>query len=206
MIGIYGGSFDPIHLGHLGVAAVAMQTLALQQLIFMPVGIPPHRHSSHASAQVRLRLLQIALTNQPDYLISRYEIEQPTTSWTINTLQHFHIVHGDAPLCLIMGSDAFKQIHRWRHWRELLDHACMLIVHRAGDAADLNTELQQYYLCHKRDIATITTNGNGILWIDAALPDISSTQVRQAIANGDDLYSLLPPAVADTIINEKIYR
>lgn len=211
MIGVYGGSFDPVHLGHLGVASAALSSLNLDQVIFVPNGQPPHRDNSVAGNENRLRLLQMALRDFPKFEIDDHEINKPSTSWTIETLEYFREQWPQEAVCLIVGSDAFRHIDSWHRWQELLDFAHIQVVSRKGDSEALPRVVQEYLKSHQvDDLNSIQfvqgqTFSGAIQWLDADVPGVSSTEVRTAIQSGANLTALLPEIVASTITEEKIY-
>ena len=214
MLGLYGGGFDPVHRGHLGVAAAAFAVLPRgSRVVFIPTGAPPHRPAAVATAAQRLRMLRAALAGRAGYALSEYEIAAANAgavSWSARTVRHFRRQHPDQALCLIMGSDAFKRLDSWRSWRALARDAGILVVGRGGDNAPLNATLRRHYLRHKVDaaaaLAPAPPAAGGILWINAAIPAVSSTEVRAAAAAGRDLRPLVPRPVADIIRDERLYR
>ncbi len=211
MIGLYGGAFDPVHLGHLGVAEVAGRQSGLERIIFVPTGKPPHRDGPHASAEDRLRLLQAAVSGSDRHFISDFEIKKPSKSWTIETLEHFYRRYSRQTLCLIMGSDAFGKIDAWHLGNEILNFSHIMVVNRAGDNHRLSAVVAEYYRRHKvAELPESLTDKNGrsrggILWVDAEVPGVSSTLVRRKIRSGAGLASLLPSAVETLIRDENIY-
>ena len=212
MIGLYGGAFDPVHLGHLGVVEAAGRQVNLERIIFVPTGNPPHRGSPHASAGDRFRLLQAAVSDCDRCTVSDFEIRKPSKSWTIDTLKYFYHHHGQQTLCLIMGSDAFGGIDGWYRGDQILNYCHIMVVSRAGDHHRPGGATARYYEHHRvaqlPESLTVENDRpqGSILWIDAEVPDISSTLVRQRVRSGHELASLLPPAVEALIRDENIYR
>jgi len=201
MIGIFGGTFDPVHLGHLLLAKAAAKHLSLQRVIFVPLGLPPHRDLPRVSPQSRVNMLQAALADYPDFEISTVEFDKASPSWTVQTLAHFCSEMPDETFCLLMGSDAFRSINQWYHWQSLLDYCHLVVVSRAGDESELDSEVAGYLAQNRlSSLQEITDDsGGGIYWLEAEIPDISSTLVRHRVDADEPLTGLLPPAVESLI-------
>ena len=201
MIGIFGGTFAPVHLGHLLLARAAADHLGLQRVIFVPLGLPPHRDLPKASPQSRVNMLQAALTDSPDFEVSTVEIDRPSPSWTVHTLEHFCDEMPDETFCLLMGSDAFRSINQWYQWQSLLDYCHLVVVSRAGDKTELGSEVAAYLARHRCTSLYDITDGctGGIYWLEADIPDISSTLIRHRVDADEPLTGLLPPAVESLI-------
>ena len=207
MIGIFGGTFDPVHLGHLGLADVVTDCLGLDRVIFVPAGLPVHRGLPKASRQSRVRMLQAALTDFPNFGISTVEVDKSSPSWTVDTLQYFCSEIPGETFCLLIGSDAFKSINQWYRWDSLLDYCHLVVVSRAGDTVELSSELVVYL--EKNQLVCLHDMINrchgGIYWLQATIPDISSTQVRQCASAHESLAGLLSPAVESLIKKHGYY-
>jgi len=206
MIGIFGGTFDPVHLGHLALANTAYEHCQLQKIIFVPLGTPSHRGMPKVSSQSRVKMLGSAISGHAEYEISTIEIEKSSPSWTVETLEHFRHEMPDETFCLLIGSDAFKAINTWYRWQSLLDYCHLVVVSRAGDDAVLNIEvadfLEQHRIFSLHDM--VDDDHGGIYWLEEEILDVSSTRVRQSIAAGESLTALLPSAV-EKLIKENGY-
>ena len=207
MIGIFGGTFDPVHFGHLGLAEVAYKSLNLQRVIFVPIGIPPHRDMPQVSPQARVNMLQAAVRSYPDFEISTVEVDKESPSWTVNTLAHFADHTPGETLCLLMGADAFRPINEWYQWRSLLDYGHLVVVSRAGVRFELSDEVAVFL--EQNQVTSLPeqiVNGKGnILWLEADVVDVSSTRVRQAIEARESLEQLLPASVEQLIRDNGYY-
>jgi nicotinate-nucleotide adenylyltransferase len=131
-IGIFGGTFDPIHFGHLRTAFELLQALRLHEMRFMPAGNPPHREVTVASAPVRLAMVQAATQGQPGFVVDDREIRREGLSYSVDTMRTLRADFPDHSLCLIVGMDAFLGLPKWHQWRELLDLAHLVVAHRPG--------------------------------------------------------------------------
>ncbi len=204
MIGILGGSFDPIHYGHLRTAHELARVLELTQLRFIPAAHPPHRAPPIAAAADRLKMLQLAIAAEPGFVADDRELRRAGPSYTILTLESLHAEPGNRPLCLIMGMDAFLGLDRWHRWQELWTYAHIVVLPRPGSVAQDLPAWAQPRLC--KDANALTQHPAGRLWIQAVTPqDISSTWIRAALARGESVADWLPPAVLRYIEANHIY-
>lgn len=206
MIGIFGGTFDPVHLGHIGLANAALGHLHLRKIIFVPLGIPPHRDMPQVSSRARVTMLRAAIKPYAQFEVSTVEVEKESPSWTVKTLSYFASRLTNETLCLLMGSDAFKPINEWYQWRSLLNYAHIVVVSRAGTKVELCDEVAEFL--KKNRVASLpqrlAEEGGKILWLEADVVDVSSTRVRQTIRQGGVLKHLLPQAV-ENLIRENGY-
>ena len=131
-IGIFGGTFDPIHYGHLRTAFELLQALRLTEVRFMPAGNPPHRESPVANAEVRLQMVMAATEGQHGFLVDDREIRREGPSYSVDTLATLRAEHPDRSLCLIVGMDAFLGLPKWYQWREILQLSHVVVAHRPG--------------------------------------------------------------------------
>src|SRR5262245_12412890 len=131
-LGLFGGTFDPIHYGHLRTAFELWQALGLAEVRFMPTGSPPHREQTHASAGHRLAMVKAAVAGQPAFTVDDREVRRSGVSYSVDTLAELRAEHPDRSLCLLLGMDAFLGLPNWHRWRELLDLAHIVVAHRPG--------------------------------------------------------------------------
>ena len=205
MIGIFGGTFDPVHLGHIGLASAVHERLHLQKVIFVPLGIPPHRDTPQESPQARVNMLRAAIEPYDYFELSTVEVEKESPSWTAETLSCFAQQLPNETLCLLMGSDAFKPINEWYQWRSLLDYGHIVVVSRVGDDIELSAEVAEFLARYRvTSLPQDSTGGGRILWLETDVVDVSSTRVRQVISEGGELSDLLPQAV-EFLIRENGY-
>lgn len=210
MLGIYGGTFDPIHNGHLRTALEVKEALGLDEIRLIPSQIPPHRGTPGATPEQRLALLQAALTDaEPGFRIDTRELERPGPSYMVDTLASIRTEIGPAqPLCLIVGLDAFLNLHHWHRWRHLLELAHIVAMRRPGATPVFVDELQA--LLNERltpDAGVLRTRANGAIhFVEVSQLDISATRIRSAIAAGLSARYLLPDAALRLIRELGLYR
>jgi len=136
MIGVFGGTFDPVHYGHIRPALSVKQALGLSELRFIPNRIPPHRAKPWLSAEQRLALLHTAVDGIEGVVVDERELQREGPSYMVDTLASLHDEHPDEGLCLIIGMDAFLDIDRWYQWQRLFDYALLVVTHRPGFVVD----------------------------------------------------------------------
>ena len=206
-IGIFGGTFDPIHYGHLRTAFEMLQALEFGEVCFVPSGDPPHRGETFADAELRLEMVRVATVNQPGLLVDDRELRRDGPSYTIDTLESFREEQGDTPIGLIVGMDAFLGFTSWYRWDEILDMAHIVVAHRPGwKAPDIGAlgELITEHGTHR--IEDLHANRNGYIHIHAVTQlEIASTEIRELVAAGRDPRFLMPDAVRDVILNTNCY-
>lgn len=209
MIGILGGTFDPIHFGHLRPALDCLQGLGLEQVRFIPLGVAVHRPQPAASAADRMAMTEVAIAGQPCLHADPRELTRQGESFTVDTLVSLRADLGpDRPLCLLVGSDAFAGFLNWHRPMEILALAHLVVMRRPGHTPDLTPALRG--LCRERSgegAAMLANAPSGrIQFQDVTQVDISSTRIRQLIATGMSPRYLLPDAVLAYIERAGIYR
>ncbi len=211
----YGGTFDPVHQGHIEIARAARD--ALDTLIaFMPAADPPHRDPPGANAQQRAAMLELAIAGERGLQVDRRELRRDGRSWSIDTVRTLRAeLGGDAPIVLLVGADSFIGLPTWKHWRALLDLVHFVVAERLGsplDAALTEAALPETLAKAvalrwvKSPLALSTAPGGRILRLQQPLQPHSATDIRQRIASGQPWRHLLPAAVADYIEQQGLYR
>ncbi len=206
-LAIFGGTFDPVHIGHLRSAIEVREALACDELRFVPCHQPPHRAEPGASSAQRLRMLELAIAGEPHLAIDAREIERDGPSYTIDTLTELRgEVGAQCALHLVVGMDAFAQLHTWRRWRELLDIANIVVVQRPvnvllerGPVADLLRARRATL-----DEAKHTPHG-AIAVVELTQLPISATAIRELIRAQRSPRYLLPDAVWQFIRDNRLY-
>ena len=208
-IGVLGGTFDPIHFGHLDAAEAARTALDLDEIRLLPLHDPPHRSASPmANAFHRFALVALAIEDRPAYRVSEMELVRPGHSYTADSLRAMH-AEGWTPsqIFFILGADAFAEISSWREFPAVLDGAHFIVIARPGtslEAAIARTpELRRRF---HRPEETIPSDGNTrIILVEARTRDISSTTIRARVMARESIADLVPAAVARHIVVHHLY-
>lgn len=210
-IGILGGTFDPIHAGHLEVAAIAHRALSLDTLAFMPSMTPAHRASQpQASAFHRFAMVALAIAAHDDLTASDDELRTEGPSYTSDTLLRLHAMgFASTELFFVLGSDAFSEITAWHGYPEVLEDAHFVVVTRTGTTlADIQRRMPELAprIIHADALAGNRDGTTRIVVAAARTPDVSSTEIRRRVASGESLTGLTPPAVIRHIGRHGLYR
>ncbi len=202
MIGIFGGTFDPIHIGHLCTVADVQQALALEQVRIVPLCSPSHRPPPTASTEQRLRMLEAAIASNPGFTVDDREVKREGTSYTVDTLKSLKREFGDdQTLCLIIGSDAFAHLPGWRQPEMILKLAHLIIMHRPREP------IAGHFIDHQTNdpLALKLKKSGCILTQPVTQLDISSSNIRQRLKRGEIPRYLVPKGVLEIISHERIY-
>lgn len=207
-IGIFGGTFDPIHYGHLRPALDVAEALDLAEVRFIPSGRPPHRGQPVASPELRLEMVRAAVAPEPRFVVDEREIHADRPSYSVTTLESLRRERPDTPLCLIVGMDAFLGLAGWHRWRQLLDLAHLVVAHRPGWHLQAEGELSTLVAAHQlHDPAGLHEVPAGHIFLQTVIQlEISSTAIREIVAAGGDVRYLLPEAVRELIVTAGCYR
>ena len=206
MIGIYGGTFNPVHHGHLRTALEVKELFNLEQLRLIPCRMPPHRDEPDVSGEMRMQMLKLAIAGTPGLQIDRRELEREGASYMVDTLQSLsEELGGDKALALFIGSDAFAGLESWHQWRRLFHYAHIVVMTRPGFSRQQLPDFFSRRLVDNREL--LQTRSNGCLFFQAVtLLDISATQIRRIIAAGGNPQFLLPESVLAFIRQNKLYQ
>jgi len=212
-IGILGGTFDPIHYGHLRLAEEMLELANLSQIRFIPAGTPPHRDEPQVSAQHRSAMLRLAIADQPAFVLDAREVGRSGKCYTVDTLRELRAELGALqPLCLLMGGDAFLQLNTWHEWERLFELAHIVVGYRPGftPGERIHTaapELQSHYrqrLCAAQVLSQKPAGGIAELAIPKL--EISATLIRTRVAENRSIRYLLPNPVAGYIHQHQLYK
>ncbi len=208
MIGIYGGTFDPVHYGHLRTAFEVKESVLLDEVWLVPCRQPPHRSAPEITAEDRLSLLRAAVHDGGDFRIDTRELEREGPSYMFDTLSAIRTQIGARPLCLILGMDAFLELPGWYRWRELLDLAHIIVMQRPALDGQCSAELLA--IVGERAAAepeALRHCPAGLLFFQPVTQlDISGTRIRRLLKEGKSPRYLLPDDVLDIILAEGFYR
>jgi nicotinate-nucleotide adenylyltransferase len=203
-VGIFGGTFDPIHYGHLRPAQEAVQQLALAELRFVPAAQPPHRPPPQASAAQRLAMVELAIRDLPALRVDDRELRRGGLSYTVLTLESLRAELGNTPLCLLIGADQFRSFETWHRWQEIPDLAHLVVLSRPGAPPGNLPAWAHSRLCD--DFSALRAAPSGRLaFLSVSPQDISATQIRAALARGESVQGLLPEVVLDYIRTNQVY-
>lgn len=204
---IFGGTFDPVHRGHLGAAREVQDRLSADSLDFLPAGEPPHRAGTHAPPAERLRMLELALADDPGLGIDTRELERAGPSYMVHTLASLRAEHPDDALALILGQDALNGLDRWYDWRRVPELAHLVVLTRPDESPSYGDELAEILLPRiVSDPATLRREAAGAVLPLAVTPrPISSTLIRERIDDPEALRELVPDSVAEHIERAGLY-
>lgn len=213
LLACYGGSFDPVHLGHLAVARAVRDGLGAE-VALLPAADPPHKAGTGATAMQRVRMLELAVQGESGLRVDALELERDGPSWTIDTAALLRVRQGpERPIAWVVGGDSLHQLDTWRRWRNLFDHVHMLAVARPGApvgardiairAPAVARELEARW-CDPATLAESPAGGFAVLELPELRPE-SSTEVRRLVAAGGAWEAMLPPAVAAYVRETRLY-
>lgn len=212
-LGILGGTFDPIHYGHLRLAEEVGESLNLEHVYLIPAALPPHKGQRRVSSfSQRLEMTRIASAESPRLKVLDLEGRREGFSYSIETLKIFHaMVHPDLDLHFVLGMDAFLEIETWKDFRNLFNYAHFVVIQRPGFPSDV---LESFLLTlgvnfRKKDREGnrfLSPSGYEVISMEATLMDISSTKIREKVAAGKSIRFLVPEAVRAYINTNRLYR
>ncbi|MBD1228715.1 nicotinate-nucleotide adenylyltransferase [Xenorhabdus griffiniae] len=207
---LFGGTFDPIHYGHLRPVEALAHLVGLKQVILLPNHVPPHRPQPEATAQQRLEMVRLAVRDNPLFTVDTRELERQAPSYTIETLKSFRQEIGEQhPLAFIIGQDSLQAIHTWHKWEELLDICHLLVCSRPGYQSQLTAPGMQLWL-EKHQIGSplpLSQKPYGYIHLAATpLLNISATDIRQRHQQGISCDDLLPPSIQNYIDSQGLYK
>lgn len=211
-LGIFGGTFDPVHFGHLRLAEESIGHLGLGGVRWIPAGQPPHRGAPQVTAAQRLEMVRRSTAGNARFSVDASEVEAAAPSYTIHTLERLRRELGNAqPLVLLVGADAFAGLASWHRWRDILALAHIAVSHRPGfpvEMASLPEALASEFNARRlSDVAGLKASASGAI-VTFAMTQlaISATQIRKLLANDLSARYLLPDAVLDYIQTNSLYR
>lgn len=205
MIGLYGGTFDPVHNGHLRTALEVKEIFALDEIRLIPCSQPAHRKSPLTSAEMRFDMLKLAVKNYPSLVIDRRELDREGVSYMINTLESIRKEMPDSPLLLFMGTDAHKGLTGWHQWQRLFDFAHIVVITRPGYQQLILSDFFSSRLTESKE--TLHRKKAGHLFFQSVTElDISASKIRSIIAADLNPGYLLPESVINYINENKLYK
>jgi len=211
-LGILGGTFDPIHFGHLRLAEEVGESLNLEHVYLIPAALPPHKGQKGVSAfQHRFEMTRIASAESPRLKVLDLEARREGFSYSIETLRIFHSMYQpDLDLYFVLGMDAFLEIETWKDFRSLFSYAHFVVIQRPGFPSDiLESFLPTLGVNFERggqENRFLSPSGYEVISMEATLMDISSTKIREKVAAGKSIRFLVPEAVRSYIESKRLYR
>ncbi|MCD0422229.1 nicotinate-nucleotide adenylyltransferase [Rubrivivax sp. JA1024] len=190
-IGLFGGSFDPVHRGHVALAHEAMKQLALDGVLWVPVGQPWQKARALSAPEHRVAMLEAAVEGEARFAVDRLEIERPGPSYTLDTVRELQRREPGVRWVLLIGADQYAGLHTWNGWRELLARVELAVAARPGVAPVADAEVAR----HPHALALLPL-----------AVDVSATEIRRRAASGLDITELVPPQVARYIDQHALYR
>ncbi|TPQ25407.1 nicotinate-nucleotide adenylyltransferase [Methylomonas koyamae] len=206
MIGVYGGTFNPVHFGHLRTALEVKERFKLQRLHLIPCRLPAHRGQPEADAEIRMQMLAAAVADTPGFYADRRELERDGPSYMVDTLAALRSeLAGDTPLVLFIGADAFAGLERWYRWQHLFEFAHIVVMTRPGfQPGPLPVFLQQRVV---DDAGVLSVEAAGRVFFQPVTAlAISATEIRRLIAAGRSPQFLLPDRVIALIRQHQLYQ
>lgn len=198
-LGLFGGSFDPIHCGHLHIAHAFANELALDKVIFLPAGEPYHKNGAKITAQHRLKMVQRAIADEALFAVSDVDILRQGATYTIDTIHIFRQHYPSAQLWWLLGMDSLFQLHTWKNWRALIQQTHIAVAMRAGQTLMcVPYELQQ-------PLDEALQKGS-LKVLSAPVYEVSSTCIRESLVRGESVRAVLPEAVERYIVQHQLYR
>ncbi len=212
-IGIFGGTFDPIHYGHLRIAEEVVESIGLREMRFVPAGMPRLRSAPIASPRHRAAMVQAAIQSNPRFVLDEREARRPGTSYSVESLRELRQEMGEnVTLCFVMGTDAFMKLAEWHSWRELFQLCHIIIAARPGHALTTSHDVLPQVLkeeCAQRWVSStdsLAGTSSGLIYVaPTTLLDISATAIRTRISAKSSVRYLLPDAVLDYIETNHLY-
>ena len=196
-IGIMGGTFDPIHTGHLIIGEYARTTLNLDRVIFIPVGLPPHKDNSKVStSKSRLQMTKLAIKSNSYFYLSSIEVDRKETTYTIDTIKELKNIYKEDELYFVIGGDSLFEIEKWKDFNELINLCKFVVLQRPGRTKEkMDEKILELREAYKLELEKIYS----------PLIDISSTEIRQRVKNNLSIKYLVPESVEDYITNNRLY-
>ncbi|CRK85981.1 Nicotinate-nucleotide adenylyltransferase [Candidatus Providencia siddallii] len=205
----FGGTFDPIHYGHIHLLESLAKQIKLKKIFLLPNNIPPHKKQPIANPNQRLEMIKLAIQAKPLFEINTQEFEKNTISYTIDTIKSLRYQFGKhQPIAFVLGQDALLSINTWNNWDKLLENCHLVVCPRFGYTRNFYTKkIQLWLLKHKtNDFNQLKIYPNGYIFlVQTKLKNISGTKIRQKLTSGESCVKLIPKTVINYIKQQKLY-
>lgn len=209
---IFGGTFNPIHLGHLRIAEEAREVLSFGRVVFVPTHVTPHKlGESLTPPEARYELVRRAIEGNPGFEISDIEIRRGGRSFTVDTVREFKSERPESSVSLLIGNDSFNEITSWYEYEELLGLSCLIVVPRPGHpvkkpAEVLPVEVARKFWYDSETGAYVNSAGISITYLNTTLMDISSSSIREKVQRGLSIRYLVPESIRTLIEEQELYK
>ena len=204
MICLFGGTFDPVHNGHLHAAKTVLAVLGIDQIRLVLSARPSHKDTTGASLEQRWDMLSLACAEQPGLIADDREMHRTRPSYTVETLEAVHAESPGEDLVWVIGSDAYALLESWYRWQEVLDLANLIVLRRPGEFPALSDAMKAYTKAHQVDSLSDCHNG-GIFMLEDSMQVVSAQEIRAGLAAGKTVSHLIPSAVALYIRDNGLY-
>jgi nicotinate-nucleotide adenylyltransferase len=189
-LGLFGGSFDPVHNAHRALAETALRELNLDRVLWIPAGQPWQKDRSLTDARHRQAMVQLTIGDEPRFVLDHRELDRQGPTYTLETVKELQAEHPGAQLFLLIGQDQYAGLHTWAGWQDLLQRVVLAVANRPGALPDVRPEV----LLRPHQVVPLP------------MLDISATDIRQRVARGEGIAHLVPPGVARYIEQQGLYR
>lgn len=207
---IYGGTFDPIHLGHVVPVIEACEQLGVKQLHLLPCHIPPHKEAPGIDTQHRVEMIKLVCQHQPLFHLDSRELNRQSHSYSVETLREIRAQKPNVTILFFIGMDSLASLHKWYRWKEVLNYCHLVVCARPGydlDSEKLNPELEHYLeerICDDKNQLFKSPSGQVFVAKTSQIP-VSSTEIRTKLASGEDVTDLIPDYVLSYIKQHQLY-
>lgn len=207
-IGIFGGTFNPIHLGHIHTVSQSAKLLGLEKVALMPANIPPLKEAPTISTKHRVNMLKLVCEEHPCFYLETYELEQGETSYTVKTLQAFKDKQRELDIFFFIGMDSLVNFHLWKNYKKILELTNLVVTTRPGyDLSNVQTDLQNELIDAGQFLNDRQSKSCGnIILMPPQSFDIASSTIREMVAKHQDISSLVPECVEQYIKSHNLYR
>ena len=211
-LGIFGGTFNPIHMAHLRIAEAARESCALEKVLFLPAAMPPHKASVSVSFEQRCAMTRLAIAGNAAFELSPMEGEREGRSYSVDTLELLHRARPSGEFFFIIGMDSWRELESWKEWPRLFELAHIVVAPRPGypaqttDAGFLPIAAQNWFCYDEETGVWRHRSGNLLIPLEEMMLDISSSRIRELAAQKLSLRYLVPETVHDYIGRHQLYR
>jgi nicotinate-nucleotide adenylyltransferase len=197
-IGLFGGTFNPVHLGHLIIANIFLEEAGLDEVVFIPASVSPFKieNDEILDSEQRLKLIDLSINNNPNFSVSDYEITKGGISFTYETVKHFSEIYSDAALYWLIGGDQYKSFHKWKNYKKILENANLAVAFRQGSFLKADSDNINKHL----------SSPNNILFLNSPIIEISSSEIRERIKSGKSIKYLVSYEAEKYLLEKNLYR